>query len=504
VAGFLQTVLSSDDPFFTYGLSRLEQATGNSGIDTRMIADVTHKAHEIMRKLNLDTADSRVEEVYGALKSAVANGTVEALLSETDFVVFSMHGKIISFNLIDVIESAHHELPYDRQYVSHGQRSLRGEIVQRYIDHVRTDENVTKEIAESMGLLPESDKEYKTSVNEEVETNQNGPYLLAIGDIVTDAFIALRPDEAKISTDEKGVKQLSMEFGSKLPYDHVDIVQAVGNSANAAVSFSRLGLNAGLLAFVGDDQAGKDSLLYLQGEKINTELVDAQVGQKSNYHYALRDGAERTILIKYEDYEYGWKAPSKVPDWIYLSMISDASWQLHEDLLAYLNEHPETKLAFQPGTFHFEWGTEKLAALYKRAYFVVMNKEEAAQVTGKSLDSVRDLINALHDLGPQVVVVTDGPAGAYASADFKLLYMPNYPDPKPPYDRTGAGDAFASTIVAALAKGESIETALKWAPINSMSVVQVLGAQAGLLHPDEIQKLLDEAPEDYYPREYSE
>jgi sugar/nucleoside kinase (ribokinase family) len=185
-------------------------------------------------------------------------------------------------------------------------------------------------------------------------------------------------------------------------------------------------------------------------------------------------------------------------------MISDASWQLHEDLLAYLNEHPETKLAFQPGTFHFEWGTEKLAALYKRAYFVVMNKEEAAQVTGKSLDSVRDLINALHDLGPQVVVVTDGPAGAYASADFKLLYMPNYPDPKPPYDRTGAGDAFASTIVAALAKGESIETALKWAPINSMSVVQVLGAQAGLLHPDEIQKLLDEAPEDYYPREYSE
>ncbi len=28
------------------------------------------------------------------------------------------------------------------------------------------------------------------------------------------------------------------------------------------------------------------------------------------------------------------------------------------------------------------------------------------------------------------------------------LSMPLYPDPKPPYDRTGAGDAFAHTFVA--------------------------------------------------------
>jgi sugar/nucleoside kinase (ribokinase family) len=501
---FLQTVLESSNPHFSTGLAKLEQSTGNSGVDTRLIADITHTGHRILRELGLDPANTTVEEAYEALKSSVTNGTSKELLEGADFVILNFDGKILSFNLIDVIENRHHELPYDKQAVGHAQRSLREEITKRYKEHARTDEITTKDLARSIGLMPEPEQEIVEEKLIEAHEPNEKPYLLAIGDIVTDAFIALKEDQAEVTTDEHGGRRLSMEFGSKPPYDHVDIIQAVGNSANAAVAFSRLGLDAGLLAFLGDDQAGKDSLKYLEGEKIDTELVSVQEGQKSNYHYALRYGADRTILIKYEDYDYAWKAPSKVPDWIYLSMISEASWQLHEDLLAYLNEHPETKLAFQPGTFHFKWGVEKLAGIYRRAHFVVMNKEEAALVTGRSTDSVRDLINALHDLGPQVVVVTDGPAGAYASADYKLLYMPNYPDPKPPYDRTGAGDAFASTIVAALAQGESIETGLKWAPINSMSVVQVLGAQAGLLDQSGIEKLLSEAPDDYFPRDYTE
>jgi sugar/nucleoside kinase (ribokinase family) len=281
----------------------------------------------------------------------------------------------------------------------------------------------------------------------------------------------------------------------------VEIVQAVGPSPNAAVSFSRLGLNAGLMAFLGNDQPGKDSLAYLHGENVDTSTMMAHEGMKSNYYYVLRYGADRTILVKNEDYDYFWVAPEKTPDWIYLSLISEASWQLHEDLLAYLEAHPDTKFAFQPGTFHFEWGAEKLAKIYARSYIVVMNREEAVDVTGKSYDSLKDLADGLHDLGPKIVVITDGPNGSYASYDGKLVTIPNYPDPAAPVDRTGAGDAFASTIVAALALGESIETALTWAPINSMNVVQHLGAQAGLLKRDDIDRLLASAPKDYRAKE---
>jgi ribokinase len=130
-----------------------------------------------------------------------------------------------------------------------------------------------------------------------------------------------------------------------------------------------------------------------------------------------------------------------------------------------------------------------------------MNREEAVDVTGASYESLADLAAGLHALGPKVVVITDGPSGSYASYDGRLIQVPNYPDPAPPLDRTGAGDAFASTIVAALAMGHSIDDALTWAPINSMSVVQKLGAQAGLLHQSEIKKYIKSAPDMYRAKE---
>jgi ribokinase len=501
MANFLQQLLNIDEPMFTVGMNQLEKTTGNGGVDTRLIADITHKAHEIMRKLSLDPADTTGHEVYLALISSVKRGTFEALLMDADFIMMSFDGSPVSFNLIDVIENSHHELSYDNRIISHGQRSLRGEIVQRYLDHPRTSEVVAREIASHIGLLPESDNWYNEIEGSRKLIDSGSARILTIGDIVTDAFIALREDQAEVTTDEHGTKRLSMEFGSKPPYDHVDIIQAVGNSANAAVALSRLGLKADLMAFLGDDQAGKDSLRYLAEQRVGTELVTIEVGQKSNYHFALRYGADRTILIKYEDYDYSWREPINKPDWIYLSMISKSAWKLHEDMLEYLKKNPDIKLAFQPGTFHFEWGVEKLAEVYKRSHIVFMNREEAALVTGKSTESVRDLALALHELGPQIVVITDGPDGAYVSGNYKFLSMPNYPDPAPPFDRTGAGDAFASTIVAALALGESLETAMSWAPINSMSVVQKLGAQAGLLKIEEIKTYLATAPEDYKIKE---
>ncbi len=144
-----------------------------------------------------------------------------------------------------------------------------------------------------------------------------------------------------------------------------------------------------------------------------------------------------------------------------------------------------------------------MAKLYKRAEIVVMNREEAVDVTGRSYDVVRQLAEGLHALGPKYVVITDGPNGSYASHDGKLMTIPNYPDPAPPLDRTGAGDAFASTVVAALALGESFETALTWAPINSMNVVQKLGAQAGLLQQKELKQYLVSAPANYKVEEYT-
>lgn len=498
MAKFLQDLLQAEEPLFSVALRKLEQAAGYSSVDVRLISDIILRAHHVMREIGLDPADTTPTELYNAL---VSHANDEALFAETEFVGLSFNGKIISFNYDDINDNIGKSI--DQSTTQHMQFCLRHELVRRYGNHERVNEQTVEHFVEQAGLA----QIWYNQVNEtqkqtdERQTTMEQPYILTIGDIVTDAFIKLREDQAEVYTDEHGQQRLSMEFGSKPPYDHVDIIDAVGNSANASVAFARLGLRTGLMGFLGDDKTADESLAYLKSENVDTSVMSISAGMKSNYHYVLRYGADRTILIKYEDYDYKWQTPTVVPDWIYLSMISESAWQLHEDMLTYLNEHPDTKLVFQPGTFHFKWGIEKLAGIYQRSHIVFMNREEAAVVTGKDVTSIPELSVALHELGPKIVVITDGPHGAYASDGKKIIKMPNYPDPQPPYDRTGAGDAFASTTVAALALGEPLEVALKWAPINSMSVVQKLGAQAGLLRREEIEQYLNEAPEFYHPEE---
>ena len=103
-------------------------------------------------------------------------------------------------------------------------------------------------------------------------------------------------------------------------------------------------------------------------------------------------------------------------------------------------------------------------------------------------------------LGPKITVITDGPKGAYFDDGKEMLFMPPYPDPAPPLERTGAGDAFSSTFTAALALGKTVKEAMMWAPVNPMSVVQQIGARAGLLNREQIEEYLKKAPVDYKPR----
>ena len=492
----LQELLTSSEPLFPQALSQLERSTGNDGVDVRLIADITHAAHTVMRGLNLDPADTTARELYLALNAYAHKSNNHELFFDADFVLLKIESEVVSFNLIDIIENAHHELPFEKRIMAHGQRALRGEIVSRYTVHPRTAEIMVQQHALDAGLIKPSDVHYP-SVKAHQAAIKTGPHILLVGDIITDAFIKLSEEYAQVQTDEKGYKRLSFELGAKLPYDEVDIVQAVECSPNAAVSMTRLGLSTSLMSWLGDDGPGQEMVKYLQEQSVGIDDLVIEKGMKSNYHYVLRYGADRTKLQKFEDYSYELHEPLHRPDWLYLGVLGEKTQSLHEALLKYLTDNSSIKLVFQPGMYHLMWGTEKMAPFYKRAEVVILNREEAAQVTGKDRGDIAILMGGLHELGVTVAVVTDGPDGAYASDGQKILFMPNYPDPKPPLDRTGAGDAFASTIAAGLAHGESLETALTWAPINSMSVVQQMGAQAGLLKKDELQKLLDDAPDDY-------
>ncbi|MCA9330457.1 carbohydrate kinase family protein [Candidatus Saccharibacteria bacterium] len=328
--------------------------------------------------------------------------------------------------------------------------------------------------------------------------------VLSIGDVVTDAFIKLFDNRAHTYSNEFG-KWLAMPFGSKVPFEDAEVIEGVGNAANAAVCFARLGIHSGLVSNVGADAYGRDIINALEDNRVDTRFVRINRGKLSNYHYVLWYKEERTILIKHEEYNYQWPRFTKadIPKWVYFSSISkNALDKYHDMVVDWLADNPDVKLAFQPGTFQLEAGAAKLKELYKRTEVVIMNREEAMLVTGLDGKDVGKLIDGLHKLGPKTVVVTDGPTGAYASDGTNRYEMPPYPDPAPPAERTGAGDAFAATLVAALIKGNTLEGALQWAPINSMNVVQHTGAQKGLLTEDELEQWLRKAPAKYKPTSF--
>ena len=316
---------------------------------------------------------------------------------------------------------------------------------------------------------------------------------VGIGDITTDAFIDLK--DVDVHTNH-GVKELCFRFGDKIAFENVVEVPAVGNSANASVAAAKLGLDSALIAGVGDDFNGKVCLATLQKQGVSSQYVKVFKGKHTNYHYVLRFGVERTILVKQYPYPYNMPNFDILPNWLYFSSISQEAVRFHHEVAQFVS-NTNVKLAFQPGTFQIKLGYEKLKDLYAVVDIFFCNKQEAMQILNSSNTNIKELLKEMRKLGIKTVIITDGPNGAYAYDGAKFYSLPMYPDIAPPTDRTGAGDAFSSTVVAFLAKGASLEDAMLRGPINSMSVVQYIGAQKGLLEAKALEAYLKDAPSDY-------
>lgn len=322
--------------------------------------------------------------------------------------------------------------------------------------------------------------------------------IVGIGDLVVDAFIKINVGEV---IQNHGETEYCVPFGSKIPFESVEVLSAVGNSANAMVSASRLGLSSALISFVGNDNDGKDCIAHLEGDGVDTRFISVQGDKKTNYHYVLWHGDERTILVKHDAFNSHLPSNLGTPKWIYLSSLGSHTKELHEELMTYLEAHPEVKLAFQPGTFQIQMGTEVLKRLYARTEIFCANKEEYMQILGETTTDVKALMDKMETFGPKIILLSDGPHGAFMKYEGKYYQIGLYPDASPAIERTGAGDAFCSTFVSAVALGKTPQEALLWGPINSMSVVHEVGAQKGLLTREKLLEYIAKAPAEYTVKE---
>ena len=306
--------------------------------------------------------------------------------------------------------------------------------------------------------------------------------ILTIGDATIDTFLFIQDAQVNCSL-KKDACQLCVNYADKLPVDRLERMVA-GNAANNAVGSARLGLKTAFVSQLGNDGSGQWIREKLKEEGVNTTLVSIDKNLETNASTVLSFQGERTIFVYHAPRKYA--LPQKMPDakFVYYTSVGEHHARLNKDIVRYVKK-TGARLAFNPGTYQMRAGLEGLKPVLAVCEILFVNKEEAARILGKEYSDIKGYMRALRELGPQIVVITDGTQGSYAFDGEKTYFM-GIPDTKV-VERTGAGDSFATGFVAARFYGKTVPQAMCWGTMNASSVVMYVGPQKGLLSRSKIE-----------------
>lgn len=317
--------------------------------------------------------------------------------------------------------------------------------------------------------------------------------ILSIGAALNDIYLI---DHDDLTPTEIGDESIfgKILVGSKVDIDKLSY-EVGGGGVNSAVSFARHGHEAVLMANITHDAAGDAILRTLDREGVDTSFIQYATRQATGASVILLDSkkGERTILTyRGASTEFSNFKVSDLdvirPDYLYITTMRGDL----ETLTKFLKKAHEigAKVMFNPGVKELA-DSKKVLNLLKYVEILLVNKQEAAQlVSGVLLEELlyhlKNYVNTL--------IITDGPMGGIATDGTDTYRFGIYQDTKVK-DATGAGDAFGSGFLAAVASGKSFRQALIFASANSTSVVSKIGANRGILqgktdlHPMPIQKL---------------
>lgn len=307
--------------------------------------------------------------------------------------------------------------------------------------------------------------------------------IISIGDATLNTFLKL-DDASLLCSSDHDHCWLCLSYADKIPVKEIQFTVG-GNACNNAIGSARIGLKTAFYSVIGDDDNGKRILKGVRDEKVSSEYLVIQKHSTSNYGVVLNFNTERTILGYHHQRSYTLPkfARSK---WIYLTSMGKGFERIHAQLLKQLQLNG-TRLAFNPGTLQLRVGMKKLQSILTKCTVLIVNKEEAEKLIGRDLgNDITSGLKELHSAGPEIVVITDGSKGAYGFNGHEHYHAKTLPAKV--VERTGAGDAFSTGLLAAFCYGKTLSDALLWGSANSASVIEHVGPQKGLLTRSRIEK----------------
>ncbi len=316
--------------------------------------------------------------------------------------------------------------------------------------------------------------------------------VISIGDSTIDTLIRIHDASIKCDLDQQNC-QICLSYGDKIPVDQL-IHLVAGNAANNAVGCARLGLKVGIYTHVGGDRSGKEILTKLISEGVDKSYMITEKDMESNFSAVLTYQGERTILVYHQNWQY------RLPDldktkWLYYTSVGESFTEssIVDDVVRFVSR-TGAKLFYNPGTYQLKIGVKKYPQLLSLSEVFIVNLTEARKILGVVEDtkiSIKKLLKSLLDLGPHNVIITDSVNGSWAGDGKQYFEMGIFPAEK--VETTGAGDGFATGVLAALILGNDLAEAMRWGSANAAGVVEFVGPQAGLLTIDKIKIILKES-----------
>lgn len=310
--------------------------------------------------------------------------------------------------------------------------------------------------------------------------------VITFGSAAWDAFMDMPPKLVKKDKNLPSGKGFSFGMGTKIDIPDTHFAFG-GGGINTASTFAAQGFSTAYCGMVGDDIPGREAIEYLNRLGIDTQMVAKTDKVSTNNSVVLNaPGTGRVILV--------YRGASEVLssaniDWsglnaklFYLAPLAGKLYRLTERITMHAKKRGAT-VAANLGNSQLAMGRACVKSLLARIDVLILNKEEAAIMTGVDYTDEKNIIKKTAAMHPGINVITKGKDGAIIIADGKI-YEAKLKKFKV-VEITGAGDAFASGFMSGmLISGNDIEYSMKLALVNAKHCLLSRGAQKLLKKDD--------------------
>lgn len=276
-----------------------------------------------------------------------------------------------------------------------------------------------------------------------------------------------------------------------------------GDTSNAAIAAARAGARVAYITRVGQDHWGSRLLALWRAEDVNSEAVlsdpHAPTGiyfvshDAQGHHFSYARSGSAASRMQPADLAGAWQESIASSQWLHVSGISMAiSGNACETVLAAMRlaQTLGTQVSLDSNLRLRLWSLEQAQRALEQALPIcdlfLPSLEDMQLLTG--LSDADAILDWSHERGARLVVLKLGADGVRYSQSGQRITIDGHPVQA--LDATGAGDCFAGNLLAALAAGQSLAQAVRYANAAAALSVQGYGAVAPLPRPAQVHQFL--------------